>query len=68
MQDREIAWEAELRGMTPQAVREEYVSMTPLGRIEEPEDIAEVVVFLVSDLSRFLTGESINATGGVLMD
>lgn len=37
-------------------------------RIEEPQDIAEVVVFLASDLSRFLTGESINATGGVLMD
>lgn len=68
MQEREIAWEGELRGMTPEAVREEYVSMTPLGRIEEPEDIAEVVVFLACDLSRFLTGESINATGGVLMD
>ena len=68
MQEREIAWEGELRGMAPDAVREEYVAMTPLGRIEEPEDIAEVVVFLASDLSRFLTGESINATGGVLMD
>ncbi|MDH3474512.1 MAG: SDR family oxidoreductase [Rhodospirillales bacterium] len=68
MQEREIAWEGELRGMTPEAVREEYVALTPLGRIEEPEDIAEVVVFLASDLSRFLTGESINATGGVLMD
>ena len=68
MQEREIAWEGELRGMTPEAVREEYVTLTPLGRIEEPEDIAEVVVFLASDLSRFLTGESINATGGVLMD
>lgn len=68
MQEREIAWEADLRGMTPEAVRAEYVSLTPLGRIEEPEDIAEVVVFLASDLSRFLTGESINATGGVLMD
>ena len=68
MQEREIGWEAELRGMTPEAVREEYVSLTPLGRIEEPEDIAEVVVFLASDLARFLTGESINATGGVLTD
>jgi NAD(P)-dependent dehydrogenase (short-subunit alcohol dehydrogenase family) len=68
MQDREILWEAELRGMTPQAVREEYVALTPLGRIEEPEDIADVVVFLASDLARFLTGESINATGGVLTD
>jgi len=68
MQEREIVWEAELRSMTPEAVRDEYVSLTPLGRIEEPEDIAKVVVFLASDLSAFLTGESINATGGVLMD
>ena len=68
MQERELAWEGELRGMAPEAVRDEYVAATPLGRIEEPADIAEVVVFLASDLSRFLTGESINASGGVLMD
>ena len=68
MQEREIAWEGELRGMAPEVVRDEYVAATPLARIEEPEDIAEVVVFLASDLSRFLTGESINASGGVLMD
>ncbi len=68
MQEREIAWEGRLRGMTPEAVREEYVSLTPLGRIQEPEDVADIVVFLASDLSRFLTGEAINASGGVLMD
>lgn len=68
MQEREIAWEGKLRGMTPQAVREEYVAATPLGRIEEPEDVAEIVVFLASDRSGFLTGEAINASGGVLMD
>ena len=68
MQEREIVWEGRLRGMTPEAVRDEYVSATPLGRIEEPEDIAEIAVFLASDLARFLTGESINASGGVLMD
>lgn len=68
MQDRELVWEGRLRGMTPEAVRKEYVSLTPLGRIEEPEDVADVVVFLASDLSRFLTGESINVTGGVTMD
>ena len=39
-----------------------------IGRIEEPADFAEVVVFLASDLARFLTGESVNVTGGVLMD
>lgn len=68
MQEREIAWEAKLRGMTPEAVRAEYVSLTPLGRIEEPEDVADIVLFLASDLSRFLTGEAVNASGGVLMD
>lgn len=68
MQERELAWEANLRGLTPEAVRKEYISMTPLGRIEEPEDVARVVVFLASDLAGFLTGEAINVTGGVLMD
>ena len=68
MQDREIVWEGKLRDMTAQAVRDEYVAATPLGRLEEPEDVAAIVVFLASDLSGFLTGESINASGGVTMD
>lgn len=68
MQEREIIWEAELRGMTPEAVRAEYISLTPLGRIEEPEDVADVVVFLASEAARFMTGQGINVTGGVRMD
>jgi NAD(P)-dependent dehydrogenase (short-subunit alcohol dehydrogenase family) len=68
MQEREIVWEAELRGMTPEAVRAEYVSLTPLGRIEEPEDVAKVVLFLASDASAFMTGQGVNVTGGVRMD
>ncbi len=68
MQDREIAWEGELRGMTPEAVFAEYVSLTPLGRIEEPEDVADVVLFLASDAARFMTGQGVNVTGGVRMD
>ena len=68
MQERELLWEGKLRGMSPEAVRDEYVAATPLGRLEEPEDVAAIVVFLASDLSGFLTGEAINASGGVLMD
>ncbi len=68
MQEREVIWEAELRGMTPEAVRAEYVSLTPLGRIEEPEDVADVVLFLCSEASRFMTGQGVNVTGGVRMD
>jgi 3-oxoacyl-[acyl-carrier protein] reductase len=40
------------------------VSTTPLGRIGQPEDIADVAVFLASDDSRWLTGESLIASGG----
>jgi meso-butanediol dehydrogenase / (S,S)-butanediol dehydrogenase / diacetyl reductase len=64
MQEREVAWEAELRGMTPAAVREDYVRQTPLGRLQEPEDVARVVAFLASDDADFLTGELIEANGG----
>jgi NAD(P)-dependent dehydrogenase (short-subunit alcohol dehydrogenase family) len=68
MQEREIVWEGELRGMTAEAVRAEYVSLTPMARIEEPEDVADVVLFLASDAARFMTGQGINVTGGVRMD
>lgn len=68
MQEREIIWEGQLRGMTPEAVRAEYVSLTPMGRIEEPEDVAVVVKFLASDGARFMTGQGINVTGGIRMD
>ncbi|MET0484039.1 MAG: SDR family NAD(P)-dependent oxidoreductase [Aestuariivirgaceae bacterium] len=68
MQDREIVWEAGLRGITPEAVIADYVAQTPLGRLEEPEDVAKTVLFLASDLSAFITGEAINVTGGVRMD
>lgn len=65
MQSREVVWEAELRGVTPERVIADYVAQTPLGRLEEPEDVAGVVVFLCSDQARFMTGQGINVTGGV---
>ncbi len=37
---------------------------TPLGRAAEPEDIADVILFLVSDRNRYLVGETIVASGG----
>jgi meso-butanediol dehydrogenase / (S,S)-butanediol dehydrogenase / diacetyl reductase len=67
MQAREIEWEARLRGVSPQRVIDDYVAHTPLGRLEEPEDVADVVVFLCSDKARFMTGQGINVTGGVYM-
>jgi 3-oxoacyl-[acyl-carrier protein] reductase len=54
-------------GMTEEeiatAVREEI----PLGRIAQPEDIARAALFLVSDLSSFVTGQTLFVDGGSLM-
>jgi len=68
MQTRELAWEADLRGVEPDAVRQMWIDATPLGRLETPEDVAKVVAFLASDAAGFLTGEAISVNGGAHMD
>lgn len=40
----------------------------PLARLGEPEDIAEAIVFLASDASSWVTGQTLNVNGGVLME
>lgn len=42
----------------------QIVAQTPLGRLGQPDDIAQVAVFLASDASKWLTGERISASGG----
>jgi NAD(P)-dependent dehydrogenase (short-subunit alcohol dehydrogenase family) len=54
--------DAMLRGRDPALVR----SWVPLGRFGEPDDYADVVLFLASDLSRFVTGHVIPVDGGTL--
>jgi NAD(P)-dependent dehydrogenase (short-subunit alcohol dehydrogenase family) len=67
MQAREVVWEAKLRGLPDDAVRAEYVAQTPLGRLQEPEDVADVVAFLLGDGARFMTGLALDVNGGVFM-
>ena len=67
MQEREVAWESALRGITPEEVLQEYIRSIPLGRLEEPEDVARVVVFLLSDRAAYMTGQAVNVTGGAIM-
>ncbi|HEY8525457.1 MAG TPA: glucose 1-dehydrogenase [Acidimicrobiales bacterium] len=45
-------------------VWESYVSQTPLGDVGQPEDVADVVRFLLSDESRWITGQTIAVDGG----
>jgi meso-butanediol dehydrogenase/(S,S)-butanediol dehydrogenase/diacetyl reductase len=68
MQDRELAWEVAIRGSTPDDVKALWVADTPLGRLEQPEDVARVVAFLAGPDSAFITGEALAVNGGAFMD
>jgi 3-oxoacyl-[acyl-carrier protein] reductase len=48
----------------PERIKDEIREDTPLGRLGTVEEIAEVVTFLASDRSSFITGEIIDANGG----
>ena len=47
--------------------RERFDRVTPLGRIGQPDDVADVVVFLCSHLARFITGQNIVVDGGMTL-
>ena len=42
----------------------QMIAGTPLGRMGQPGDIADVAVFLASDASRWITGERVRVAGG----
>lgn len=68
MKKRERVEGAALRGMTPEDILAEDRSQVPLGRTAEPEDVANVVLFLASPLASYMTGQAINVTGGMTMN
>lgn len=51
-----------------EAQREALLEQIPLGRMGEAQEIASVVMFLVSDRAAYITGETINVNGGMYMD
>jgi len=51
-------------GMSKEEVRRKYEEQVPLGRGCTYEDVANVLVFLCSDQSAYMTGQAINVTGG----
>ncbi|MDD2227301.1 MAG: 3-oxoacyl-[acyl-carrier-protein] reductase [Clostridia bacterium] len=48
-------------------VIEEYIKSIPIPRLGEPQDVANLVAFLTSDLSNYITGQVINVDGGLVM-
>ena len=51
----------------PDKVKEELRRMIPLERLGLPEDVAEAVLFLVSETSSYITGQVLNVNGGIYM-
>lgn len=47
--------------------KEKYLSRIPLFRIAEPKEIASVVVFLASDAASYMTGATLDVSGGMIM-
>ena len=56
-----------LLGLRPGEYLKQRVEQIPLGRIETPADVANVVGFLASGKSSYMTGQAINVTGGLVM-
>lgn len=51
----------------PQKVLDKMTGMIPMGHLGKPEDVADVVAFLASDDSGYITGASVEVTGGLFM-
>lgn len=67
MKHRERTEGGALRGMSAGEVAAEDRSQVPLGRTGQPSDVANVVLFLASSLSAYMTGQGLNVTGGMTM-
>ena len=50
----------------PAAVLQSSIDKVPLGRIADPDEIAKVVMFLLSDMASYVTGETVVTDGGVM--
>jgi 3-oxoacyl-[acyl-carrier protein] reductase len=52
--------------MLPEEYRDYGASLSPFNRVGAPQDIAEVALFLASDAARWITGQNVQAGGGVV--
>jgi NAD(P)-dependent dehydrogenase (short-subunit alcohol dehydrogenase family) len=59
-----VDWQVGERGCRPEDVIAEITAGIPLGEIPPQEDIAEAIVFFASDMSRMITGQSLDVNGG----
>jgi 3-oxoacyl-[acyl-carrier protein] reductase len=53
---------------SPPELFQKYIASVPMGRAGTSEEVADVVVFLVSPAARYMTGETVEVNGGMWMD
>lgn len=58
---------SKMTDVLPEKVKENYLNNIPLGRFGTPEDVANVIGFLASDDSNYVTGQVIHIDGGLVM-
>jgi 3-oxoacyl-[acyl-carrier protein] reductase len=59
--------ETPMTDILSEKVKEELKSLIPMERLGKPEDVAEAVLFLVSEESNYITGQVLNVNGGIYM-
>jgi NAD(P)-dependent dehydrogenase (short-subunit alcohol dehydrogenase family) len=56
-----------LLGISPEEFTSRRRKQVPLGRMERPEDVANVIAFLVSSRADYMTGQALSVDGGLVM-
>jgi 3-oxoacyl-[acyl-carrier protein] reductase len=59
--------QTDMTGMLSEAQVKDLLNKIPLKRLGQPEEVAEVVAFLVSESAGYITGETIHVNGGMHM-
>lgn len=59
--------DTEMTAVLSEPVRQEFLKSIPMGRSGQPEEVAELVAFLVSKASNYITGQVIHINGGMYM-
>lgn len=67
MLDRIWAAESEIQSTSAELLVERYLERVPLGRLGLPDEIADTAAFLLSHDARYITGQSVNVCGGLVM-
>ena len=60
-------FDTEMTRNLPEAIKEGWINQIPIGRLGQPEEIAEAVAFLSSSAAAYVTGQTLHINGGMVM-